>query len=423
MDLESLKARMGEILNELEVFNTVEDLSDEQIETVNALSGEFEGIKTKIEAKEKIEAMKAHTVASTRKVAATEPVKTAKVTVTNRTDKTMGFKSFGEFAKAVSNKSKGKIDQRFNNATAYESFADDGGVLIPESFLSEIQEKVQGEESLLSKTSSFQTAGNHLSLPIDEVAPWNGGIQAYWTEEGGLYTESKQVLGQANFRLHKLGAMVKCTDELLDDASALESYIRRKAPGAIVHKINEAIISGDGVGKPNGLIGSSFGINVAAEAGQAAGSVVYQNLLKMSARELPQSAGKTVWLAHPQVKEQLLDLKDGNGNLIYMSGGMFPNMVERSPDMLLGRPIIYMMGGMPALGSIGDIMLVDLDYYYSVVKSSGIKQAISTHLFFDRDITAFKFTMRLDGRCPYTSPVTTQNGAYDMSGIIRIAAR
>ena len=82
-----------------------------------------------------------------------------------------------------------------------------------------------------------------------------------------------------------------------------------------------------------------------------------------------------------------------------------------------------MMGAMPALGDSGDLILTDMNYYYSVLKTSGIKQDVSTHLYFDRDITAFKFSMRVDGRCPFKAPVTTQYGNYDMSGFIKLAAR
>jgi HK97 family phage major capsid protein len=421
-ELEKLKARMADILNEIQVFETVENISDEQVETINALHGEYEQVKAKSEALEKVASIQNHATTSTRKSA---PVNTPspKVEVKSRFDKTMGFKNFGEFAKAVADKSKGKVDERFNNSAAYEHISEDGGVLIPSDFLSEIREKAMGDDSLLPRTSNFQVSGNHLSMPIDEKEPWNGGIKAYWIGEGQQYTESKQELGQANFRLHKLGALVRATDELLEDASALESYIRRKAPEAIVHKLNDAIINGDGVAKPSGILGSDFTIEVAAEGGQAADTVVYKNLVNMEARLLPSASAGAVWIAHPAVKAQLRQLKDDNGNAIYMSGGQFPNLASAGFDTLLGKPIVYMMGAMPTLGDSGDIILADLNYYYSAIKTAGIRQDISTHLYFDRDITAFKFSMRVDGHCPFKSPVVTQYGNYEMSGFIKLAAR
>lgn len=422
-ELEKYKARMAEIVNELKVLNGIENLSDEQITKVQDLGTEFKSIKAKADALEASQEILNLANTSTRQTTTPAPaaIPANTVTVKGPNDDKLGFNSYGDFIQGVANRARGKNVEQFNNSTAHESIAEDGGVLIPPTFLSELKEKVEGDESLLSRTSGFNTSGNHLSLPVDEDEPWNGGIKAYWMGEGQQYTESKGVLGMADFRLHKLGALVKATDELLEDAAALESYIRRKAPSAIVHKINDAIIGGDGAAKPEGIINSSFTYEVAAEGGQAADTIVYENLIKMEARLIAGSNG--VWFANPACKEQLRQLKDANGNHIYMNGNAFPNMAALPFDMLLGKPIVYMMGAMPALGDSGDIVLADMSYYYSLLKTAGIKQDVSTHLYFDRDITAFKFSIRVDGKCPFKSPITTQYGNYQMSGFVKLAAR
>jgi HK97 family phage major capsid protein len=123
-------------------------------------------------------------------------------------------------------------------------------------------------------------------------------------EEGGDFTPSKLALGKAKFELHKIGVFVKATDELLEDAASLNSYMLDSAPDAINYKMNSAIISGDGVGKPAGLLNSGFKVQVAKEVGQTADTIVYKNLLKMKARFLSQSGG--IWIAHPQAREQLM---------------------------------------------------------------------------------------------------------------------
>ena len=420
MNLKEMRERIQAIVAELDKFNGLDNFTNENVEAINALNEEYTGLKNNIEAKEKIEAIKASSVASTRKVVS-NPVAPVTEVKPSKLDNNMGFKSFGEFAKAISNKAKGNLDTRFQNTAAYEKFSEDGGVLIPGDFMSEINEKVKGDESLMPRTSNFSISSNHLSLPIDEKEPWNGGITCSWLGEGATYNESKPVLGLASWRLHKLGALVKATDELLDDASALESYIKSKAPSAIVHKINDAIINGDGVGKPKGILNSGFKVSVAKEAAQTADTIVYKNIVKMEAVHIPSATA--VWLAHPQCREQLRQLKDDNGNAIYMNGGAFPNLAVKGFDMLMGKPVIYMMGAMQALGDEGDLILADLSYYYTITKTSSIDQSMSTHLLFDRDITCFKFVTRIDGSCPFNSPVTTQYGSYDMSGFVTLAAR
>lgn len=419
MNLEEMRNRVQAIVAKLTEFSSLENFSDEQLTEINALNDEFGGLEKQISAKETLKKMNASAAVSNRVVAPVVPA--GQVTVTNRTDKTMGFDSLGNFAKAVSNKAMGKVDQRFQNEAAYERFSEDGGVLVPTDFMTEIQEKVEGDESLLARSANYKVSGNHLSLPIDETSPWNGGIQSYWTAEGQTINESKPKLGSASWKLHKLASLVKATDELLEDASALESYIKRNAPKSITATINDAIIGGNGVGKPSGILGSGFKVTVAKEAVQTPDTINYKNIVKMEAVHIPSM--DSIWIAHPQCREQLRQLKDDNGNAIYMNGGAFPNLAVKGFDMLMGKPVIYMMGATKALGDEGDLILADMNYYYSIVKTEGIKQSISTHLLFDKDMTAFKFITRVDGSCPFTSPVTTQYGDYKMSGFVTLADR
>jgi HK97 family phage major capsid protein len=258
-------------------------------------------------------------------------------------------------------------------------------------------------------------------MPVDESQPWNAGITAYWLSEGATLTGSKPTFTEVSWRLNKLGALVQTTDELLEDATALESYIMNGAPNAITHKLNEAIISGTGAGKPQGFLSSPFAVTVAIESGpQTADTVVAANILKMYSRMLPTSRGKAAWIINPAVEPQLYAMQDPNGNYIYMA----PGGLSASPyGTLMGRPVIPMMSGMSALGDVGDICFVDLSSYHMIKKASGIKSATSIHLLFDKEQTSFRFTMRVDGKCPFRTPVTTQYGSYNMSAIVLLAAR
>jgi HK97 family phage major capsid protein len=91
--------------------------------------------------------------------------------------------------------------------------------------------------------------------------------------------------------------------------------------------------------------------------------------------------------------------------------------------MLLGLPVIPLIASMPALGTEGDIVLVNFNYYYTITKQGGMKQAVSTHLYFDRDLSAYKFSLRLDGQCPFKTPVVTEFGNHSMSAIVTLADR
>lgn len=423
MNLEQMRERLASIVSELETFQDLEDFNDEQIESVNALNEEFEGLKKKVEAKEKIESMVNVAATPKRQTKPVEPSAKASygsTKVTSPKDKTGGFDDVGDFLMAVKRAGSGDVDKRFQN-TMYEKNGEDGGFLVPEEMREEIAQKMSGDESLFNRTRQFTVGGNTLSLPTDENQPWTGGVQAYWTAEGAPIKDTKHSFGQANWRLHKVAALVPTTDELLDDATALESYIRMMAPVAIVHRINEAILSGNGVGKPKGLISSGFKVAVAPEGGQAADTIVARNVIKMYSRMIPASRPNAVWLINPAAEEQLKTMVDDNGNFIYIAPG---SQLNQSPyGSLLGRPVLPLLGGMRALGDEGDIIFADLSYYYTIAKSAGVRSDVSTHLYFDRDQTAYKFIMRIDGSCPFKSPVKTQYGNYEMSGFVTLQDR
>jgi len=418
MDLAQMRAKLSAIVAKLNEFNGLESFDDAAVEAIDSLNAEFETLKKQIEAKEKLEAMNAVASTSVRKTA---PEVSARVeVVANKVDRNGGFKSFGEFLNAVKGEATGRKDRRFEN-TLFERNGEDGGFLVPEDMLSSVTKKLSSDESLLAKTRQFTVSGNSLTLPTDESSPWNGGVSTYWVAEGAAITDSKGKIGQASLKLNKLAAMIKITDELSEDSVALESFMLAMAPESIMHTINSAIISGNGVGKPTGILNSGFKITASKEGGQTADTIVAKNIIKMYSKMIPAARAGAVWYINAGCEEQLRLMKDDVGNFIYLSPG---SQMNQSPyGLLMGLPVIPMIGSLPQLGDEGDIVLANLSYYYTIVKSGGLKQAVSSHLYFDRDIQAFKFTMRLDGNCPFKTPVSTEFGSHQMSAFITLEAR
>lgn len=427
MNLEQLRAKLLAITSQLEVLNQADQFNDDELAQIEELHAEFATVSQQISAKEKIEAAISNSAKSTRKV--TPVMDAVEVGQDRRTlDPKQGFKNQGDFFIAVKNAANGKVDQRLtiNNAGAMEKYGEDGGFLVPTDFRTEIQKKVQGDQSLLARTRQFKTSSNHLVLPTHEVAPWStsGGIQAYWEGEAQEFLASKTKFGDLNMRLNKLTAMVRVTDELLEDAPALESFIKMEAPEVMLHKINSAIISGSGVGMPTGILNSGFKYKQAKVGGQAADTVLFENVNNMLGHILPQSLPNAVWLVNPAVLPQLRAMKFDVAASSPVPVYMPPAGVSSEPfGTLYGRPILPMMGGVKELGTEGDIILADLSMYYTALKTTGIKQDISTHVYFSTQETAFRFSFRMAGQVPYKSNVITENGNFEMSGIVTLEDR
>jgi HK97 family phage major capsid protein len=428
MNAEQIRARLAAIAARLEEIQASEEgYTEEQMTEIDTLNAEFKGLNSQLETAEKVEEMKAKATQSKgRKTESPAPATVNRVEVGKTlNEKFGGFNSSGEFLMAVKRAGQtGELAKPFQNSAAYEKVGEDGGFLVPEEISTAILKKLEVKESLMSYVNPIQVSGNSLTVNVDESQPWNQGVQAYWTAEGATITGSKPSFKQASFRLQKLACMVTATDELLDDATALGSYIQTSAPLAFMNKINGAIISGNGAGKPQGIINSPFAVTTPKESMQSADTVEARNIIKMYSRMFPTSRSNGIWLYNAEVEEQLFTMVDDNDNFLYIGPGGFGNQLTSSPfGTLMGRPAIPMMSAMPALGDLGDIVFVDLSYYWMIRKAAGIKSATSIHLLFDKEQTAFRFSMRLDGKCPFQAPVTTEFGSYDMSAIVLLEAR
>lgn len=341
-----------------------------------------------------------------------------------------GWRSLGEFANAVriAGDHGGTVDPRLvqNAPTSFGSGSTgaDGGFAVPPDFRESIMVKVFAEESLIARTDQMTSSGNSITMPKDETTAWQttGGIQAHWEGEGNQIQQSKIALLEETIRLSKLTVLVPMTDELLEDASALDTYLRRKAPDKMDFKVTDAIINGDGVGKPAGILPSSATVVVAKEAGQAADTVVFNNIVKMWSRMYARSRSSAIWLVNQDIEPQLLTMSF-EGNSSSVPAYMPANGLSASPfGTLMGRPVIP-TEACPTLGDKGDIILADMSQYLTATKTQGIRAETSMHLWFDYDVTAFKFVMRVAGKPWFDAPIQPKNGSATRSPFVTLAER
>jgi HK97 family phage major capsid protein len=300
-----------------------------------------------------------------------------------------------------------------------ESSGTDGGFAVPPDFREAIFEKAFGEDSLISRTDQQPVSGNSLTFPTDMSTPWgSGGITTFWTGEAAAVTQSKPISENVNIRLHKLSCLVPVTDELMDDAPAMGSYVSRKAAEKIDFRISDAIAHGTGVGQPLGFMNSAALITQAAEGSQVADTIVAGNVVNMLSRLPVQSRRTAVWLIHPDAEPQLPLMTIANQPVYLPPGGL-----SQSPfGTLLGRPVIPHQV-CQTVGDLGDIMLVDLSQYLIALKAGGIKAQSSIHLWFDQGITAFRFDLRIAGQPWWSGTTASKNGSHTMSPFVSLAAR
>jgi HK97 family phage major capsid protein len=343
-------------------------------------------------------------------------------------DPRRGFESFGEFAQSVRSGSlrNGAPDPRLTigaaapGTYANESSGADGGFLVPPEFSTDIFTLSLADDALLPMTDNIEVGGNGMVFPKDETTPWGtDGVRAYWQAEASVALATKPKLSTSALRLHKLMALTPVTDELMEDARALDSYLPGLVARSIRWKTNEAILYGDGAGKPLGAFNGTAAVVVAKESGQATATLQINNIAKMIARLPPGSFPKSQWLITPDALPALFTLTLGNYP-IYMP---ISEGAKGSPyGTLMGRPIMVSQHA-SAFSAQGDVSLIDLSYYRTITKAGGIKTATSMHLYFDADATAFRAIFRVDGQPTIVNPIAQAKGSNTLSPFVSLGAR
>lgn len=325
--------------------------------------------------------------------------------------------------------------QSLASASTYgnESSGADGGFAVPPDFRNSIMETVLSEESLMSRCDQVTVDGNQFTCPVDETSPWQttGGIQAYWDGEAAAATQSKPALKERTVKLNKIRALVPMTEESMADASALDAWLRKKAPIKIAHKVDLAIFQGTGVGQPLGILNSPSLVTVSKESSQTADTLMGINVVKMYSRMYAPSRRNAVWIINQDIEPELINLslpgRDGVGNAVSGWGGLLyipPGGLSAAPyGTLFGRPVIPHQVA-ETLGDKGDIVFADLTQYLALLKSGPNPRVdVSMHLWFDQDLTAFKFILRVGGVPWWESTLAARDGSTTYSPFVTLEAR
>ena len=215
---------------------------------------------------------------------------------------------------------------------------------------------------------------------------------ASWVEEEAAIPESDDAFGQITLSAHKVGSMIRISEELLhDSAFDLAAYITGEFARRVGAAEEEAIITGNGTHKPTGLLhatlGAETGVTAAAVAAITADELIdLQHSLKSGYRR------KAAYIMNDATIKLLRKLKDGNGQFLWQ-----PGLLLGQPDTLLNQKVLtsnYMP--LPAAGNKA-ILYGDYNYYWLADREGRSLQRLN-ELYAANDQIGFKITQRVDGR-------------------------
>ncbi len=346
---------------------------------------------------------------------------------------------FGEFLQAVVVAEKTRmrqVDPRLKwigDASAKavtglsEAVPTEAGWLVQPEFAAGIQRRTYETGVLASKCARNTISGNSLTLYAEDetsraTGSRHGGVRVYWQNEADALSASKPKLRKMTLNLHKVVAAYYATDELLADARGLEQWVASCIGEEFGFELDRCILSGTGAGQPLGILNGAALVSVAKETGQAATTLVSENVINMFSRCYGPSRVRATWFINQDIEPQLhtMTINVGTGGIpVYMPAG---GLSGQAYGTLYGRPV-QPIEQASTLGTVGDIMLLDLGEY-QLIEKGGVTASSSIHVRFLEDEQVFKFVYRIDGQPLWSSTLIPYTGAANTrSPFVALASR
>lgn len=356
----------------------------------------------------------------------------AHVVPANRSMSQAHLAAFGDFLVAVRRASQpnGHVDNLLRQASlgANETVNEDGGFLVERDLADALLRRTFQIARIASRARRIPISASSNGVKINALkddsratgSRW-GGVQIYHIGEGEALTPTRPRFRQMDLRLKKMAGLLYATDELLQDATALAAVISEAFPLEFAFTLDDVMFEGAGAATGLGFMNAGCKVTVGKEAGQAAKTIVYENITKMFARLPPASIPNSEWWVNQDCMPALMALHQviGTGGVpVYLP----PGGLSSSPfGTLLGRPVMP-IEYCNTVGTEGDLVLCDPTTYVMIDKGD-IQYATSIHVAFLTNEQAFRFVYRYDGQPVDDKPITPFKGTDKQSPFVTLATR
>lgn len=263
----------------------------------------------------------------------------------------------------------------------------EGGYLVPDEFERTLVQALEEENIFRQMAKIIQTSSGDRKIPV--VATKG---TASWIDEEGAFVESDDAFSQVSIGAYKLGTMLKVSEELLNDSAFdLEGYISGEFARRIGAKEEEAFFTGDGKGKPTGILAASGGAELGITAAGAA-AVTADELIDLFYSLKSPYRKNAVWVMNDATIKMIRKLKDNQGQYLWQ-----PSLTAGTPDMILGRPVRTSAYMPSAAAGAKTVAFGDFGYYW-VADRQGRSFKRLNELYAANGQVGFLGSQRVDGK-------------------------
>lgn len=230
----------------------------------------------------------------------------------------------------------------------------EGGYLVPDEYEHTLIEALEEQNIFRQLAHVISTSSGDRKIPV--VA--SKGTAA-WIDEEAAYPESDDTFGQVSIGAYKLATMIKVSEELLNDSVFdVPSYIAREFARRIGAAEEKAFFTGDGSGKPLGILAATGGAQTGVTAASAT-ALTFDEVMDLYYSLRAPYRRSSVFIMNDNTVKLLRKLKNGNGDYIWQ-----PSVTAGTPDTILNRPV-YTSSYMPAAeAGAKSVLFGDLGYYW-----------------------------------------------------------
>ena len=349
-------------------------LSDEDTKTYEEMEAKIVNLCKEIERQEKMDAMEREMAMPVNTPITSKPENV-------KMDEKKGRAS-DAYKKAFWNGMRSKYASVSNVLS--EGTDSEGGYLVPDEYENTLVQALEGENVIRGRSHVITTSNGTHKIPV--VASKG---EASWIDENGAYPEDDDTFAQVNIDAHKVGTIIKVSEELLNDSAFnLESYFAQEFGRHIGTKEEEAFINGNGSSKPTGILASAeVGVTTASDKAITADELIdlFYSLKGVYRRN-------AVWVLNDTTVKAIRKLKDNNGQYIWQ-----PALKDGDHDTLLGRPILT-TGAMPEIAADAKpVIFGDLSYYW-IGDRQGVTFKRLNERYADMGQVGFLASKRVDGK-------------------------
>lgn len=292
------------------------------------------------------------------------------------------FRKDIEAVKAISQKAFNLLPES-QKRTLSEGTDTDGGYLVPNEFYNQLVVERENDLQLRNEVTVWQM--RRLTI---EIPKHNEDVRVTWGTENTAKTTTTLTFTQPTMTAYKLVAILRSSDELLDDAVVnMQQVIIQRFARAMKEAEEKAILIGTGSGQPTGLF-------VDANIGTTASTSFGFDELKSLYYSVPvQYRGPGKWIVPDTQMAKIDKFKDGNNRYLLQD-----SVADGSPMRMMGKELIVVPDEYMT-GKTDQIMFGDLKEAYVLGDRHQMRVKISQDETesFTKDKTAFRVVQRLGG--------------------------